>query len=255
MDLSIRGRVALVTGGSRGIGRACALDLAAEGVHVAVNYVRDASAASEVVQLAESAGVGSVALQADVSDDGQVRRMVRDVEEALGPIDILVSNAGIQTPHWDVFAPDFMDDRDRIQAVNCRGAMHCVRAVIPGMRERGWGRIVFVNSMSAYGMDMVSAYIASKAATVELTRSLGLTLAPYGINVNGVSPGNVLTDFPTPLKDMMPEEEAAFVASIPIRRVPVPEDIAPVVVFLCSDLARNVVGEDVLVAGGQRVRA
>jgi len=255
MDLNVRGKVALITGGSRGIGRACALGLAAEGAHVAVNYARDASAAGEVVRLAESAGVRSLAVQADVSDDGQVCRMVKDVEEALGPIDILVSNAGIQTPHWDVFAPDFMDDWGRIQEVNCRGMMHCVHAVIPGMRERGWGRIVFVNSMSAYGMGLVSAYIASKAATVELTRSLGLTLAPYGINVNGVSPGNVLTDFPTPLRNMTPEAEAAFVASIPIRRVPVPEDIAPVVVFLCSDLARNVVGEDVLVAGGQRVRA
>jgi NAD(P)-dependent dehydrogenase (short-subunit alcohol dehydrogenase family) len=255
VDLNIRGRVALVTGGSRGIGRACALDLAAEGVHVAINYARDAGAAGEVVRLAEGAGVRSVALQADVSDEARVRRMVQEAEHALGPIDILVNNAGIQTPHWDVFAPHFMDDWDRIQAVNCRGMMYCVHAVIPGMRERGWGRIVFVNSMSAYGMGMVSAYIASKAATVELTRSLGLALAPYGINVNGVSPGNVLTDFPTPLKDMTPEEEAAFIVSIPIRRVPVPEDIAPVVVFLCSDLARNVVGEDILVTGGQRVRA
>jgi 3-oxoacyl-[acyl-carrier protein] reductase len=133
--------------------------------------------------------------------------------------------------------------------------MNCVHAVIPSMRERCWGKIVFINSMSAYGMGMVSAYIASKAATVELTRSLGLALSPYGINVNGVSPGNVLTDFPTPLKNMSEEEEETFVASIPIRRVPVPEDISPMVAFLCSDLARNIVGEDILVTGGQRVRA
>jgi len=255
MDLNIEGRVALVTGGSRGIGRACVLDLAAEGVHVAVNYVKHRDAAQEVVKLAERKGVRAIAVQADVSDYAQVKQMVESIEEQLGPIDILVNNAGIQTPHWDVFAPDFMEDWDRIQEVNCRGMMNCVHAVVPGMRDRHWGKIVFINSMSAYGMGMVSAYIASKAATVELTRSLGLTLAPYGINVNGVSPGNVLTDFPTPLKRMTPEEKEAFIASIPIRRIPVPEDISPVVVFLCSDLARNIVGEDILVTGGQRVRA
>jgi NAD(P)-dependent dehydrogenase (short-subunit alcohol dehydrogenase family) len=181
----VDGRVALVTGASTGLGRAIALALAAEGARVAVNYASSQAEADET-----AAQAGGRAFQADVSDPDAVRRLVADVERELGPVDVLVNNAGTTkyVPFADVesVTPELWE---RILGVNLVGAFLCVQAVVPGMRERGFGKIVNVASTSAFNAEGSSIpYAVSKAGLVHLTRCLAEALAP-AVQVNAVAPG------------------------------------------------------------------
>ncbi|MGC8837439.1 MAG: 3-oxoacyl-ACP reductase family protein [Anaerolineae bacterium] len=245
----LEGRVALVTGGSRGIGRAIVLDLAAAGADVAFTYRQDAQAAEEVLRLVGGAGRRGWARSADVTDFALAQQVVREVLEAFGRLDILVNNAGIHEnrPIWELEE----DVWDRVLAVNLKGAFNYIRAVAPVFRAQGSGKIVNIASIHGLrGREAGGNYSAAKAGLLGLTKSVARDLGPYGVNVNAVAPGIVATD----MVRALPEElKAAFVAQIVLGRMGQPEDVAYLVTFLCSDLARHITGEVIKVDGGQYI--
>jgi 3-oxoacyl-[acyl-carrier protein] reductase len=242
MPLPIRldGRVALVTGASRGIGRAIALALAEQGARVAVNYLSRATDADAVVGAIRANGGTAVAVHADVSIGVEVDAMIAAVTAQLGPIDILVNNAGIALRRGvdDVTEADF----DRTIAVNLKSAFLCTRAVVPGMRERGWGRIVNISSGAARGGGVIGAhYNASKAGMEGLTRGYAARLAEAGIMVNAVAPSLIETDMST----VFP---AGTAKRIPVGRMGTPEEVAQVVVMVVAN--PYMTGQTVPVNGG-----
>jgi 3-oxoacyl-[acyl-carrier protein] reductase len=235
-------RIALVTGGSRGIGRAIALALANVGVGVAVNYRERAEEAASVVEGIHQSGGKAVAVGADVSVASSVQSMVSAIEEQLGPIDILVNNAGIAPMCGidDITEGDF----DRTIAVNLKSAFLCTQAVLPGMRARRWGRLINISSIGArIGSGSISvAYAAAKAGLEGLTRGYALRLAPEGVTVNTVAPGLIDTEMGKPLI------EAGVAARIPVGRVGTGDDIAQVVLLLVQD--SYITGQTIAVNGG-----
>jgi 3-oxoacyl-[acyl-carrier protein] reductase len=242
MALPIRldGRVALVTGASRGIGRAIALALAELGARVAVNYVSRAGDADAVVRAINANGGTAVAVRADVSIGAEVEAMVAGVTTQLGPVDILVNNAGIAMRRGidDLSEADF----DRAIAVNLKSAFLCSKTVIPGMRERGWGRIVNISSGAARGGGVIGAhYNASKAGMEGLTRGYAARLAAAGITVNAVAPSLIETDMST----VFPADTAK---RIPVGRMGTPEEVAQVVVMVVAN--PYMTGQTVPVNGG-----
>ncbi len=240
------GRVALVTGGSRGIGRAVSLALAREGAKVAINYVAGAAAAREVEQLATAAGSDAVAVQGDVSDPDQVEAMVAAVEGKLGPIDHLVCSAGI-VKHVGHAETHFADWR-RIMAVNVDGTFLATMAVKDGMLARGRGSIVCIGSIAGLRPRAISiAYSTSKAALIGFVRSTAAALAP-AVWVNCVAPG--LTE--TEMADLIePDRRAEMIASTPLKRIGQPEEIAELVQFLLSDRASYITGQTMVACGGR----
>lgn len=240
--VDLKNRVALVTGGSRGIGKAIALALAQAGAAVAVNY-RERGEAAEAVAEAISKGSGrAAAFRADVSQSGAVQSMVHAVEERLGAIDILVNNAGMAAVREldDITEEDF----DRAMAVNLKSAFLCTQAVLPGMRARRWGRVVNISSIGArIGSGGVSiAYAAAKAGLEGLTRGYALRLAPQGVTVNAVAPGLIDTDMAKPLV------EAGVAARIPVGRVGTGEEIAQAVLLITANPFMT--GQTIAVNGG-----
>src|SRR5258706_10845690 len=247
MKVDLSGRTALVTGGSRGIGRAVAELLARAGARVAVAYRADAEAANLVARDVGSAGGEAKAFVADVSDPGEARRLVGDVLAAWGRLDILVLSAGI----WeeDEAGAGSLATWDRTIAVNLRGAFLVTDAAIPHLEKTG-GSIVFISSTAGQrGEARHSAYAATKGALISYTKSLAVELGPPGIRVNCVAPGWVETDMTREaLADAAARREIEM--SIPLGPVAQPEDIAGPVLVLVSDLARHVQGEVVNVNGG-----
>lgn len=246
MKWGLDGRIALVTGASRGIGRAIAIRLAEEGCDVAVNYNTSKDAAQEVLMVIRGTGRRSVAVQADVASPEQVESMVTTVEGELGPVDILVNNAGIHKHHksWKMSVEDW----DRIIGVNLTGAYLTSRLLGPRMAERGWGRIVNISSIVAdIGSDHEAHYTASKAGMHGLTKSLALELSPQGVTVNAVSPGWIRTDMTA---DVTEEEWDEALAEIPMGRIGEPEEIASVVAYLSSPESSYVTGQVLHVNGG-----
>lgn len=241
------GRTALVTGGGRGIGRACCLKLAQAGAAVAVNYASRADAAAETVREIQAAGGRAVALQADVSDADQVDQLVRRTQEELGPIDLLVNNAGIfeHTPHTELPAELW----NRTLAVNLTGPYLVSWAVKDGMLARGWGRIVNMSSISGLrARPMSIAYAASKAGLIGLTRSLAEALAPGNVRVNAVAPGLIDTEI---IADVEQSRLDEIVESTPIRRLGQPAEIADTVMFLLSDASSFTTGQTLVASGGR----
>jgi 3-oxoacyl-[acyl-carrier protein] reductase len=237
-DLS--GRVALVTGASRGIGKAIALGLAEAGADVAVNYRSRSTEAQAVATTIRNLGRRSVALGVDVSDAEAVARLIRGVEETLGPIDVLVNNAGIALRREleELSEADF----DNTLAVNLKSAFLCSQAVWPGMRSRSWGRIVNISSGAARGAGVVGAhYNASKAGMEGLTRGYAARLAKHGITVNAVAPSLIQTD-------MTSANRLADAARIPVGRVGNVEEVAQVVLMVVSNAYMT--GQTVQVNGG-----
>lgn len=252
MELGLKGRVALVTGGSRGIGRAVSRRLGQEGAAVAVNYVRDSDAAAQAVREIQAAGSPALAVKADVSSRDEVDQMIRQVLAHLGPVDILVNNAGggshevgildVSRSGWDVTI-----------SINLTGAFNCTQAVIAGMMERGRGRIVNISSIAALGfLGNFPHYCAAKAGIIGLTKAVAMEVVRTGVTVNAVCPGTVLTDL-LGVRHMTEDEIRGWHTRHPRGRCALPEDIAPLVAFLCSDLSAHVTGQVVNISGGEYV--
>jgi 3-oxoacyl-[acyl-carrier protein] reductase len=237
----LKNRVALVTGGSRGIGKAIALALAEAGAAVAVNYRQSGDDAASVVAAIHARGGRAVAVEADVSVSAAAHRMVREVEGRFGSIDILVNNAGVAVARGldDMTEADF----DRTMAVNLKSAFLCIQAVLAGMRARRWGRIINISSIAARGPGAVSvAYNASKAGLEGLTRGYAGRLAPEGVTVNAIAPGLIDTDMGKPLI------EAGVTARIPVGRVGSGDEIAQAVMMLVGN--GYITGQTLAVNGG-----
>ncbi len=242
-----RGRVALVTGASRGLGKAMALALAAAGARVALAG-RDVASLEAVRDEARTAGGEAELYRADVTSAEQVAQLERDVLERFGPVHILVNNAGMNIRKN---VPEFtLDEWNTVIATNLTSAFLMCRSFVPHMKGQGYGRIVNMTSiMSHVSLPGRAAYSASKAGLLGFTRALALELAPEGICVVAISPGPFATEMNLPLLND-PEKNAQFVASIPLGRWGKVEDIGQLAVFLCSDAAAFITGTDVLIDGG-----
>lgn len=246
--LGLATRIALVTGGSRGIGRAITSLFASLGAHVAVNYVQDKAAADTAVNLAQSFGVKALAIQADVSRLDEAERLLKETVDFFGRIDFLICNAGI----WEGAPVESIAEVlwDRTMEVNLRGTWSVCRAAVPFMKRQEFGRIVIISSTAGQrGEANFSNYAASKGGQLSFAKSLAPELAPFGINVNCVAPGWVETEMTTDALANSKENEAIN-RNIPLGRVAKPEEIGGPVVFLCSDWASHITGEVLNVNGG-----
>jgi 3-oxoacyl-[acyl-carrier protein] reductase len=242
----LSGRTAIVTGGSRGIGRGVCEALARDGAGVVVNYRAHKDEALAVVQAVEAAGRPALAIQADVSRPEDVEAMVRETLERFGRVDILVNNAGVVR---DALLASMSADqwRDVIET-NLSGVFHCARAVVNPMMRQRRGRIISISSIVSerFGVGQCN-YAAAKAGVNGLTRALARELAPKGITVNAVAPGTVLTDM---TRELLASRPPGRRSQPLLGRIGAPEDVADVVAFLASDEARFVTGEIIHVNGG-----
>jgi len=239
-------RVALVTGGSRGIGRAIATNLAAAGNAVAVNYRSRRDAAVEVVAAIEAMGGTALAVAADVGDADAVTEMVGEIAERLGPISILVNNAGITDD--DLLLRMKPEKWDRVIQTNLTSAYLCTRAALRGMLKARWGRIINVTSVSGLSGNPGQAnYAAAKAGLVGLTKSVAKEVGSRGITVNAVAPGFIETDMTDELGEAVIE---AVLPAITLGRLGTPEDVAAAVGYLASDAGGYVTGQVLVVDGG-----
>jgi 3-oxoacyl-[acyl-carrier protein] reductase len=238
--MSFANRTALVTGASRGIGRAIALALAEAGADVAINYLERKAEAEDVAKSIQALGRKAAALQADVADARSVADLVQRTESALGPVDILVNNAGIALRRGldDLTEADF----DRTMAVNLKSVFLCTQAVLPGMRARRWGRIVNISSAAARGGGSIGAhYNASKAGMEGLTRGYAARLAKDGVTVNAVAPALIDTE-------MMAAQREQMAARVPVGRLGSSAEVAAIVVAVAANAYMT--GETVQVNGG-----
>lgn len=247
-SLLLTSRVAVISGGSRGIGRAAVTCFARLGANVVVNYLHDERSAASAVAEAERAGVGALAVQADVSQIGDAQRLIDSAVNRFGRLDFLVCNAGV----WEGSPVDEMTEEvwDGTIDLNLKGSWAACRAAVPKMKAQGFGRIVIVSSTAGQrGEANVSNYAASKGGQISFTKSLAAELGPFGINVNCVAPGWVDTDMCADAFSQ-PGFRKSIEDGIPVGRVATPEDIAWPIVFLCTDWARHINGEILNVNGG-----
>jgi 3-oxoacyl-[acyl-carrier protein] reductase len=243
---TLEGQVALVTGGSRGIGRAVALELAEHGASVAVTFRNHADKAQEVVQLISEMGRRAIALCLDVTSEGDVKAAVKAASRELGDIDLLVANAGVTRD--SLLGSMSVEDWDCVQNTNLRGAFLCIREVIPSMMRRRSGSIVAVSSVAATMAGRGHAnYAASKAGLEAMVKSLAVELAPRSLRVNAVSPGIILTDMTDRIRAF---EEDNLLKMIPLKRFGLAAEVAKAVRFLGSSEASYVTGAVLSVAGG-----
>ncbi|MGZ5385191.1 MAG: 3-oxoacyl-[acyl-carrier-protein] reductase [Acidimicrobiia bacterium] len=239
-------RVALVTGGSRGIGRAVALELAARGNRVAINYAGNTEAASLVLEEILATGTDAVAVQADVGDPAEVDRLFSEVTDQLGPVEILVNNAGIARDRLVLRMG--VDDWDQVMSTNLRSVFLCTKAALRPMVRSKWGRIINVSSLAGVAGNAGQAnYAASKAGVIGFTKSVAKEVGSRGITANAVAPGFIDTDMTNELSD--DKRRAAF-GSIAVGRFGLPREVASVVGYLASDDAAYVTGQVVVVDGG-----
>jgi 3-oxoacyl-[acyl-carrier protein] reductase len=253
MTVDLKGKVALVTGAGEGIGRAIALGLAANGASVVVNDLEGRG--DRTMEELRASGRAAIFLAADVSKRDEVDRMAAAAEREFGAIDILVNNAGINTPGPLRRTINEYDEAEwhRIHSVDLDGVFHCCRAASPGMVARHSGAIVNISSVvGLVPLRLQSAYAAAKAAVINFTRAMAIELAPFGIRVNAIAPGSVLTTgtealFYNPEKKALAE---SLLTHIPLGRPGTPEEIANAVLFLVSPDASYVTGTCLTVDGG-----
>lgn len=239
-------KIALVTGASRGIGRGIALQLAREGWDVCVNYSKERQAADEVVAAINAIGQNAIAVQADVANSAAVNAMVRTTEEQLGPVSLLVNNAGISS--IGLFQ-DVTDEMwDRYMAINLGGARNAIRAVLPHMLHEKSGCIINISSIwGLRGASCEVAYSCTKAALIGLTRSLALELGPSHIRVNCVAPGVINTDM---VQSLGQETLDDLASQTPLGRLGTAEDVAHAVTFFASEKASFITGQILTADGG-----
>ena len=245
--MKLTDRVALVTGAGRGIGAAIALTLAEYGCNVIVNDVAPMDRAQQVVREIEQLGREAKAIEADVSDYQQVRRMIEQTLQAFGRLDILVNNAGII--RRGTLADHTVEEWDRVLKVNLWGPLHCIKEIVPFMIEQGHGKIINISSIAGKVGDLASApsYGSSKGALNAFTKAMARELAPYGITVNAVAPHAIETEMSQEWPD---EKRRQIIASIPLGRLGTPREVAETVAFLASDGANFITGEILDVNGG-----
>ncbi len=242
----LKGKVALVTGASRGIGKAIALGLAENGAAVAVNYSSSESSALEVAEIIRKNGGKAEIFKARVNEEAEVEEMFSAVEKKLGPVDILVNNAGItkdnllmrmKTEEWDM-----------VIDVNLTGAFLCTRRALKGMMKNRYGKIINISSVVGFsGNAGQFNYSATKAGVIGMTKSAALECASRGIRVNAVAPGFIETDMTASISDDM---KAAYMEKIPLKSLGKPEDIANAVIYLASPLSDYMTGQTLHLNGG-----
>lgn len=242
----MQGRVALVTGGGRGIGRAIAVRLAEGGARIAISYRSNDEAAVETVKLVREAGAECESFKSDVSSSEDVAALMKGVAEAFGPVEILVNNAGMTRDNIMMRMKDA--EFDEVIQTNLKGTYLCTRAALRAMVRARWGRIVNLSSVvGLMGNAGQANYAASKAGIIGMTKSVAREVANRGITANAVAPGYVLTE----LTDGLPEEiKGRVLEQIPVGRFGEPEDVAEVVAFLVGDGAAYVTGQTIAVDGG-----
>jgi len=242
----LEGKIALVTGASRGIGRAIALELARSGADVAVNYSGSEQAAEEVVKEIEAMGRRALKIKANVGSSEESEQMVSQVLEAYGRLDILVNNAGITRDNLIMRMKE--EEFDQVINTNLKGVFNCVKAVTRPMMKQRYGRIINISSVvGALGNPGQSNYVASKAGVIGLTKAAARELASRGITVNAVAPGFIVTDMTDKLSE---DQKAALMPQIPLSRLGQPEDIAKAVRFLASEDAAYMTGQTLHIDGG-----
>ena len=244
--MSIRNKVALITGGSRGIGRAVATRLAKDGVRLAINYKSDRKSADSVVELVNEIGVEAVAIQADVADSTQVNSMVEQAVDVLGNVDILVNNAGII--HDSLVMRMSEEIWDEVLNTNLKGAYNCTKSVLRYMVRQRWGRIINVVSVVGIeGNPGQSNYAASKAGVIAFSRSIAKEVASRNITVNSVAPGYISTEI---VADLNPEFKELILSRIPQNKFGTVEDVSNMVGYLASEEANYITGEVIRIDGG-----
>ena len=246
MNFSLHGRVALVTGASRGLGSAISKTLAAQGARVVVNYARSQEAAAGVVEAIREGGGEAVAVQADVLDGGQVERLVEETEDHFGPVEILVNNATGPQPSRPLEAYTWQDFQDQLDFF-LKAPLLLMQATLPAMKRAQWGRVIHIGSeVAELGNADFSTYAAAKAAMTGLTRAWASEFGGNGITVNLVAPGWIPVERHTDLSGM-----EAYLGNVPLKRHGTPEDIGFAVAFLASDEANFITGQRLAVNGGK----
>jgi len=239
-------RVAVVTGGSRGIGRAIALRLARDGTKLIITYVKGKESAEQVIKKIETQGGKAWAYQFDVANFDQTQKIFQEILAKFDKIDYLINNAGLVKDNFLLRMKE--QDWDRVINVNLKGAFNCIKAVVKSMLKQKFGRIVNITSVVAFMGNIGQAnYVASKAGLIGLTKSLARELAPKGITVNAVAPGFIETDMTASLPEKIKEN---MLKTIPLARFGKPEEVAEAVAFLISDKAAYITGQVIHVNGG-----
>jgi len=247
LDLNLKGRVAIITGSGRGIGRAAAEALAAEGAHVVVTDI-DAQAASAAAEAIVASGFSAIGVAADVCDTLAVERLVAKAVESFGKVDILVNNAGFTRDKYLTKMPE--SDWDAVVNTILKGAYLCTKAALPSMIEQKWGRIINISSRAHLGNPGQTNYSAAKAGLIGFTRALALEQGKFNITANAIAPGFIETELVKALPTYELLRDAAL-ARNPVPRLGRPEDIADAILFLASDRSGYITGETVHVTGGR----
>jgi len=249
VNLGLEGKGAIVTGGSLGIGRAIALELAREGANVAINYRRHDTEAKAVVAEMEKMGRKGLAVKADVSSYADAVKMVDQAKETFGSFDILVCNAGIT---WDGMIWKMSEEQwDAVIGVNLKGFFNYNKAAALIFKDQKYGKIVNISSINGMrGKAGQGNYAASKGGEIALSKSLAKELGRFNVNVNVVAPGLVLTDM---MEKIPPEFKNIALSETVVGRFATPEDVGHIVAFLCSDLSRHITGEVIKIDGGQYI--
>lgn len=239
-------KVAIVTGASRGIGRACALRLAADGMTVVVNYSHSEAAAAEVVDKIRAAGGDALAVRADVSNPAEVKEMFKTVWKTYGQIDVLVNNAGIVRDEYLLMLTE--ENLDACLDLNIKGYLYCAQQAVLKMFRKKSGIIINMSSVSSkMALAGQTVYSATKGAVNSMTQTMAKELAPYGIRVNAVAPGFIATE----MIDALPEDKRAqYLTEVPLGRFGTVEDVAAVVSMLASDGAAYMTGQTLVLDGG-----
>ncbi|RCK75865.1 MAG: 3-oxoacyl-[acyl-carrier protein] reductase [Ignavibacteriae bacterium] len=246
--INLKNRIALVTGGSRGIGSACAILFAKAGANVAITYKDNEKAANKVVRKIKSLNKTAIELKCDIENYQDVYANVKEVVNYFGRIDILVNNAGV----WTESSLENMSEQiwDETIDINLKGTMNFCKAVLPYMKRQKYGRIINISSTAGQrGEAFHSHYAAAKGGVISFTKSIAVELIKYGIYVNCVAPGWVLTDMTNPFLKVKKNMEKVL-KTIPRNKIATPDEIAGPVLFLASDLSNNIVGEILNVNGG-----